>query len=79
MANILHKVATSVPMCLLSVILYHIIWVITGSQQCVAPFGFLITQLARSYGVVAPALERPEPSTFFNKTNILLMKLIPPP
>lgn len=66
-------------MSLPSVILHHIIWLITGSQPCVAPFGFLITQLVRSYGVVAPTSERPEPSTVFNKTNILLMKLPPPP
>ena len=57
---------------------FHIIRIITDSQPCAAPFGFLITQLTRSYGVVAPASERPERTTVFNKTNILLMRLPPP-
>ena len=58
--------------------MHHIIRIITGYQPCAAPFGFLITQLARSYGVVAPTSERPEHTTVFNKTNILLMRLPPP-
>ena len=78
MANLLHKIITGVHICLPSVIMHYIIRIITGSQLCAAPFGFLMTQLARSYGIVAPSSKRPEHTTIFNKTNILLMRLPPP-
>ena len=58
--------------------MHCIIRTITGTQPCATPFGFQITQLARSYGVVAPTSERSEHTTVFDETNILLMRLPPP-
>ena len=42
MANVLYEIVTGVPMCLLSVVMHHNIWVTTCSQPCAAPLGWLL-------------------------------------
>ena len=76
MVNVLHKVITGVPMCLPSLICGTIVrFHISNATKTAAPFGFLMTQLARSYGVPHPN-EMPLFHTTFGKASLIQMDLL---
>ncbi|XXG89486.1 hypothetical protein AAC387_Pa12g1467 [Persea americana] len=77
MVNILHKVITGVPICLPSLICRTIVrFHLSNATKTAAPFGFLMTQLARSYGVPRPT-DTPLSHAPFGRANLIQMNLLP--
>lgn len=78
MVNLLSKVVTRTPICLPSIICHTIIKFHNNpTQKNAIPFGFLMTQLALSFGLQVPHGENPISKAPFSITNLKQMNLLP--
>ncbi|XP_058108228.1 uncharacterized protein LOC131251495 isoform X2 [Magnolia sinica] len=76
MAETLYRVGIHQPMCLPSLIMRQIIYVLTSSHSLALPFGNLICKLARECGLPATS-ERPILKKMIDLLSIRRMKLLP--
>ncbi|XXG79699.1 hypothetical protein AAC387_Pa09g0717 [Persea americana] len=79
-ANVLYHVATSVKLCLPSLIVGSIVrfWFSPGRPTTACPFGTLITTITKSCEIPLPASEKPEFHAPFGKDHLAQMRLPSP-